>query len=194
MSTQHAPAVHSVHFYDEQEALIKRLRGVVSSGLEVGNSVLIIATAEHRIDLTKALEKAGVDVRANERSGQLIMCDAKETLNGFMVKGALHRGRFLSIVGTLLSDAKRAARTSGQGLTVFGEMVAVLWEEGNKAAAVELEGFWNDLLNDRAFHLHCAYPRKNFTDGDADGLASICSAHSHVIEQPNQGAKMNLIN
>ncbi len=192
MSTQQAPAVHSVHFYDEQEALIKRLRGVVSSGLEVGNSVLIIATQEHRIDLTKALEKSGVDVRANERSGQLIMCDARETLNGFMVKGALHRGRFLSIVGTLLSDAKRAARTSGQGLTVFGEMVAVLWEEGNKAAALELEGFWNDLLNDRAFHLHCAYPRKNFTDGDADGLASICNAHSHVIDQPNKGARMSV--
>ena len=181
MSSQPAPAVHSVHFYDEQEALIRRLKGVVASGLEIGNSVIIVATEEHRTELKKTLEKSGIDIRAYERRGQLVLYDARETLDGFMMKGMPNRGRFLSTVGSMLAEAKKSARTSGQGLTVFGEMVAVLWEEGNKLGAIQLEEFWNDLLNDRAFHLHCAYPRKNFTDGDADGLAAICSAHSHVI-------------
>jgi hypothetical protein len=176
-----APVVHSVHFYDGEQALITRLRGVVATGLEMGNSVLIVATEEHRRELAKALTKRGVDMASYERKGVFVACDARETLATFMVDGRPDRARFLSSVGTLLADAKRAARSSGQGLTVFGEMVAVLWEEGNRIAAFELETFWNDLLNDRAFHLHCAYPRSGFAPRDHDGMAAICDVHSHVI-------------
>jgi len=179
--TKSAPAVHSVHFYDGEQALISRLRGVVASGLEMGNSVLIVATDEHGRELIKALEKRGIDVASYQRKGLFVVCDAGETLASFMVKGRPDRVRFLASVGALLAESKRAARSSGQGLTVFGEMVAVLWAEGNKVGALELEAFWNDLLNDRAFHLHCAYPRSGFAASDHEGLAAICGAHSHVI-------------
>jgi hypothetical protein len=37
------------------------------------------------------------------------------------------------------SDAKKSARSKDQGLTVFGEMVAVLWEQGNQPGALALE-------------------------------------------------------
>jgi len=181
VAIRNAPAVHSVHFYDGEQALITRLRGVVATGLEMGNSVLIVATDDHRRDLIKALNKRGVDVTSYERKGMFVACDARDTLAAFMVEGRPDRARFLSSVGTLLAEAKRAARSSGQGLTVFGEMVAILWEEGNRTGALELEAFWNDLLNDRAFHLHCAYPRWGFAARDNEGMAAICQAHSHVI-------------
>jgi hypothetical protein len=179
--TKTAPAVHSVHFYDEEQALISRLRGVVATGLEMGNSVLIVATEDHRRELVKALKKRGVDVTGYERKGLFVACDARETLATFMVDGRPDRARFLASVGALLAESKRASQDAGQGLTVFGEMVAVLWAEGNKTGALELEAFWNDLLNDRAFHLHCAYPRLGFSPSDGDGLAAICGTHSHVI-------------
>jgi hypothetical protein len=173
--------VHSVHFYDGEQALITRLRGVVATGLEMGNAVLIVATADHRRELVKALNKRGIDTGSYERKGMFVACDARETLATFMVDGRPDRARFLASVGGLLAEAKRAAHSSGQGLTVFGEMVAVLWEEGNRLGALELEAFWNDLLNDRAFHLHCAYPRSGFAPRDHEGMAAICKAHSHVI-------------
>lgn len=185
MAAQHIPAVHSVHFYDEHPALIKRLSGIVSSGLDMGNSVVMVTTPDHRKQLLTSLQSAGVDVRSHEKKGSLTICDARETLAGFMVNGTVNRKRFLTSIGGLLSEAKKAARNSGQGLTVFGEMVAVLWEDGNKKAAIELEGMWNDLLNDRAFHLHCAYPRWNFADGDTDQIAAICDSHSHVLGAAN---------
>jgi hypothetical protein len=112
------------------------------------------------------------------------MYDAKEILSTFMVKGKPDSGMFRQSVGKLLRDAKAKARSKDGGLTVFGEMVAVLWEQGNKAAALALEELWNDVLNDRAFHLHCAYPRWTFVnDGDETGLAAVCHAHSHVLVQ-----------
>jgi hypothetical protein len=178
------PTVHSVHIYDEHSALIKRLCGIVSSGLQVGNSVLIVATASHRDDLVKELNDAGADVRQHAREGRFVMYDAKETLATFMLNGKPDRDLFMKSVGTLLNTAKQKARSKDQGLTVFGEMVAVLWDQGQKQAALELEAIWNDALNDRTFHLHCAYPRWSFiNDGDDSGLAAVCHAHSHVLVQ-----------
>jgi hypothetical protein len=173
--------IHSVHFYEEHSDLISRLRGVVSSGLKIGNSVLIVATPEHRQYLVKALTELDVDVPAHAREGRFVMCDAGETLSAFMVQGRPNRKLFDASIGKLLLEAKAAARSQGKSLTVFGEMVAVLWEEGNKEGALELESLWNEVLADSAFHLHCAYPRWNFTAQDEKDIARICGTHSHVL-------------
>ena len=179
-----SPAVHSVHIYDEHSSLINRLCGIVSSGLQVGGSVLIVATASHRDQLVKELSHAGVDVRKQAREGSFTMYDAKETLATFMLRGRPDRDLFMESVGNLLKVAKKNARSQTGGLTVFGEMVSVLWDEGKKKAALELEALWNDALNERAFHLHCAYPRWGFiNDGDESGMAAVCHAHSHVLVQ-----------
>lgn len=177
------PTVHSVHIYDEHSALIKRLCGIVSSGLKVGNAVLIVATASHRNELTTELTDAGIDVRRHAREGRFSMYDAHKLLDEFMTHGKLDPELFAMSVGKMLSDARAQARSKDKGLTVFGEMVSVLWEEGKKEAAFELEAMWNETLSDRAFHLHCAYPRWSFLD-DHDGkhLAAICQAHTHVLQ------------
>lgn len=172
-------AVHSVQFYDTHEALIDRLCGVVSSALLVGNSVLVVATKDHRQLLTKSLQRLEVNVRSYAREDRFTMCDAEEMLAKFMVRDRPDPSLFLSTVGQLLLDVKKAARSKDMGLTVFGEMVAVLWDKGNKAGALALEGLWNDLLNENAFHLHCAYPRSLFSQ-DEPGMLNVCESHTHV--------------
>lgn len=175
-----APSVHSVHFYGNDGALIDRLCGVVCSGLLIGNSVLMVGTPKHREELVKCLERLDVDVRKYARDGQFTMFDAEEMLDTFMVEGAPDPQRFRDSIGKVVAKAKESARSKDRGLTVFGEMVAVLWERGEKPAALALENLWNDLLNDRAFHLHCAYPQR-LLSGDADGIRNIADTHSHVV-------------
>jgi KaiC/GvpD/RAD55 family RecA-like ATPase len=179
-----APTIHSVHIYDEHSALISRLCGIVASGLQLGNSVLIVATLAHRDQLVKELNDSGVNVRDCAREGRFVMYDAKQTLASFMLNGRPNRDLFMSTVGKLLDESKKAARGNERGLTVFGEMVAVLWDLDEKEAALELETLWNDALNDRVFQLHCAYPRWSFVnDADDNGLAAVCHTHSHVFVQ-----------
>jgi hypothetical protein len=170
------PAVHSVQFYDRHEALIERLRSIVVSGLDLGNSVLIVATAEHRRQLSHALERFKFEMRHAEKEGRFSIVDAEELLATFMVNDRPESDQFLYSVGNLLSEFD-----ADRGLTVFGEMAAVLWDAGNKLGALELEALWNDLLNRRVFHLHCAYPRWQISNGDETGFAAICDHHSHVI-------------
>ena len=171
--------VHSVHFYDNHDALIDRLTGIVCSGLLIGNSVLLVCTAEHRMQVLKSLERLEVDVRDHARKGRFTLCDASEMLSLFMVSGLPDPELFMGSVGKLLMDSKKAARSREQGLTVFGEMVAVLWEKGEKAGALALEKLWNDAMQERAFHLHCAYPGWLF-DGDEGEIRPICELHTHV--------------
>jgi hypothetical protein len=184
MSSTHrssSPIIHSVHFYDRDEALIQRLRSIVSSTIDNGNSALIVATQEHRRQLSAALEANG-DPRGLEMGGRLTFLDADETLSLFMVDGLPDQSRFVSSVGELVKSAKRAAWNGRRGLSVFGEMVAILWERGNEAGALQLEALWNDLLSDRAFHLHCAYPRSLFASGRGlSQIRAICDSHSHVV-------------
>jgi MEDS: MEthanogen/methylotroph, DcmR Sensory domain len=172
--------VHSVYFYDADAALIARLRGIVASGLRQGNAALIVATDQHRQELTNALRKDGIDTDARIREKRLTMCDAEQMLAKFMAGGRPDSMLFQSSVGQLLREARKTSTKKEQDLIVFGEMVAVLWERGNKAGALALEHLWNDLLSQRAFHLHCAYPRSLFS-GDALGMANICDSHSHIF-------------
>ena len=175
-----APLVHSVHFYEHASALIERLCGITSSALRSGNSVLIVATAAHRAELVKNLKDSNVDVRSLAREGRFIMFDARETLETFMVNGMPDADLFERSVGEILRETRKKAIGSEKGLTVFGEMVALLWDEGQRQAALALEELWNAALSDRSFHLHCAYPRRFFNDGES-GMDSICQTHSHVL-------------
>src|SRR5581483_10824282 len=63
----------------------------------------------------------------------------------------------------------------------FGEMVALLWAQGNTEAAIRLEQLWNQLAEKHSFHLHCAYPLSLFPHAsDTKGMERICVEHSQV--------------
>lgn len=174
------PPVHSVHFYDHDDSLIARLKSIVANALHAGDSVLIVATEEHRLELARALRLAGVALEALGNRFQRF--DARDMLAKFMVHGRPNRARFAASVGKLIGEARKAAVNEHRGLMVFGEMVAVLWRDGNKAGALELERLWNELLHDRTFHLHCAYPRWILNGNPNDlTIKSICDEHSSVL-------------
>jgi MEDS: MEthanogen/methylotroph, DcmR Sensory domain len=175
-----SPVVHSVHFYDHDEALVSRLHNIIVSSLESGSSVLVVGTPEHRRQLGALLTESGF--QSSKTEDRVWMLDAKETLDKFMLHGHPSDRLFTQIVVKLINDVKQAAKNEQRALTVFGEMVAVLWSEGNKAGALELERMWNDALQDRSFHLHCAYPRSILKDAGSNvTVKAICDEHSTVL-------------
>ena len=89
-----------------------------------------------------------------------------EALSKFMVDG--HRIRPVSqrCLGTHQSGRQGRARVQA-----FGEMVAVLWAEGNQSGAIRLEELWNSLRETHRFSLFCAYPMSHFgRDAHAEPL------------------------
>jgi hypothetical protein len=132
-----------------------------------------------------ALEQNGVDVEGHIRQGRFIIRDGRQSLPRFMLRGMPHAAFFKSFLRSLLATAKQSV-SEDQGLVVFGEMVSVLWDEGNHAAAFEVERLGNDILSEGACQMHCAYPRSLFSE-DATGLREICESHSDVISETALG-------
>ena len=182
-----SPLVHSVHMYGTDSELIYRLGAILIGAMASGNAALVVATHVHRHKLCELLNKEWINWEAVKEEGRLVLLDAQETLDLFMVNGLPDATKFRQTVGALVTTSRLTARSQNRGLTVFGEMVAVLWEQGNQRAAFELEALWNKLLSDRAFHLHCAYPKGAFSTGrDRLAMNSLCDQHTEVIDHAEE--------
>ena len=173
-------SVHSVHIYHSDSELIQRLCAVVSSSLRLGDAVLIVGTSEHRNGLVRNLADTGINIRDCVREGRYTMLDAHEALSTFMHKGMPDRQRFMSAMGSTVAAVRRRAVNNSRNITVFGEMVALLWNAGKKNAALHLEKLWNEAISDRGFHLHCAYPRNLFQNEEE--VYAVHAAHTHVVQ------------
>ncbi|MGN6473556.1 MAG: MEDS domain-containing protein, partial [Mycobacteriales bacterium] len=169
---------HRVAFYRTEGELIDVAMDTMRPALRRGEPVLIIATQEHRDAFTAAL---GALADAAIAEGRLALLDAQETLAEFMVDGVPDRARFESSVG----DRVRRTLRRGNGLCAFGEMVALLWEEGETQSALALEQLWNGLQQRHAFTLLCGYPsRLVVSEQDPSGYVDVGAMHSSVVPGP----------
>ena len=68
-------------------------------------------------------------------------------------------------------------------------MVALLWADGKREAALRLEGLWNGLGIRLRFSLCCGYPLNGFSGAlDGSHLARVCAEHSHVVPAESYSA------
>jgi hypothetical protein len=169
---------HYVQFYEADEFLIQAVGAYVAQGFVEGHAAILIMTAAHRAAVEKRLADGGVDPLEYQRRGLYYAYDASEMLSRFMIDGHPNGRRFRALIEPVVEVASQ----HGTAVRAFGEMVAILWSDGNKAAAIELEMLWNDLMERNAFALLCAYPIAGFGEEDQNrGLRHICRAHNCVI-------------
>ncbi len=183
-------STHSAHFYSSDALLINEIGRRLGNALAEGGAAIAVATPTHRRDLERELGLRGLDVARLAAQGRWVARDAQETMATFMTEGWPDGSRFAQVLGTVLDGAAAAAAGIGASerpqLAAYGEMVAVLWEQGKTGAAVRVEELWNQLGQTRRFHLSCGWPLRFFShDRDGIVLQRICSEHSHVV--PDQG-------
>jgi hypothetical protein len=164
---------HVVSFYDGDEQLTSIVTAYLAASVRDGDTVIVIATPEHRAAFTAALAAAGIAPDYQ----RVQVFDAAATLGRFMRDGLPDPEGFKDSVGQLL----RVAAKSGRPVRAYGEMVSLLWEDGNRAGAVALEQLWNHLAKTTPFSLLCGYPHTAAADpAGANDLASVCHLHTHV--------------
>jgi len=176
--SEKSQGAHCAQFYDNDSFLLNSLTNFVRRGLSAGDVVVVVATRAHREGLDELLTAEGLDVFEAIASGRYISLDAAETLAQFMVAGSPDARRFAKSIGDIISKAGQGGRM----VRVFGEMVALLWDEGKCDEAIRLEELWNALGKTHPFLLYCAYPMNVFTsEALAASLLKICAEHTDVI-------------
>lgn len=166
---------HGVYFYEDDTFLIDSVADFTKEGLERQETVIIVATEQHRGDLKTKLTENLVGLWAPTPSNYVTL-DASTTLGLFMRNGWPDEGLFLKVIGQIIQSAGR-----GKPVRIYGEMVAVLWAEGNTLAAIHLERLWNKLASQQDFRLLCGYSASAFQGQEMDyAFEDVCSCHSQI--------------
>ena len=172
-----SPCEHLVQIYLDDSAFMDSLEGFVAGGLLAGDAVILIGTSSHLAALEVRLTRRDIDLAAAKAVDQYLAFDAEGTLSKFMRNGWPDDELFRNVVTGLLHRAK----FGGRRVRAFGEMVALLWEQGKNGATVRLEHLWHHLCQEEIFSLFCAYPRSGFTQDSSISIKEICEAHSRVV-------------
>ncbi len=169
---------HAVQFYERESCLLDSLGEYFSGALTAAGAAVMIATPQHLDRVAQRLAARGVDVVGAGAQGRYVALDARDILGGFMVDGWPDPALFDDTVGSVLAKTRERATR----IHAFGEMVALLWADGNHLAAIRLEELWNELQTRQPFSLLCAYPIGVFHDSShAKPFIAITAAHTSVI-------------
>jgi len=167
---------HIVNFYDDEADLVRDVGGFLTDELDDDEVLVVLATQAHRDAIDAVLARRLTDGACGP--ARYVCLDAGEVLSSFMIDGAPDRGRFMAVVGGLIAEAVDRCRP----VRAFGEMVALLWQQGNVTGAIELEALWNELARDYRFALYCAYPMSAVAgNDDLTAARRVCDEHSGVV-------------
>lgn len=174
---------HLVHFYEPGgSSLVENVAHFLSGALREGGVALVAAPAERMNAIHDDMEKRGVDCREAVKRGRLEFVDAHDALEAIIYGGTVDAQAFDAVIGERVRDM--LARRHAPALHVYGELVGVLWKDGNEAGAVELERLWNELGDGVPLHLYCGYPLDGFDQRVwSANMEAVLSAHTASIPE-----------
>ncbi len=153
----------------------------VEAGLRRGDSVLVIAGANHRDRLFERLAAGKISPQSLRDPGQLSVLDAELITTRLVADGLPEWAPFRNAVAPALSRLQ----PSGRDTRVYSEIANALWHGGNTEAAIRIEDFWNALASTFSFSLYCGYTMDTQSEHSyAAPLEELGRTHSDILGTP----------
>jgi hypothetical protein len=173
---------HAVQFYSGEDFFLDSGARFISTALGAGNSAMIIATQVHRDGIVERLKALGVDTEGAVRKGRYVTVEPTQLIVQLVVDGQLSRIRFDEFLHQFMLPLRAAAESERQLVAVFGEVVGMLWANGEAETAIKLEHFWNELSSQGSYCLRCLYPIASFSDpAQSELFMKLCAEHASTI-------------
>lgn len=175
---------HAVQFYESDDFLCDAVAQFLSDGLLMGEPLVVLTTQAHRDGIVERMKVAGLDWEEARRSRRLRWMDARAALETVMMGRVPDPQRFRDHIGGLIRSSLNGGPDGGphQRVRAYGEMVDLLWREGDADGALVLEDLWNDLGRTLSFSLLCAYGKGNvYRESHGERYREVCRRHSHVL-------------
>ncbi len=172
-------AAHAMQLHTGLEPFLDSLAAFFHHALRRGDATCVFATRPVREGLNERLRARGWDTAGHPRYRVL---DASDILRMILKDGMLDAGVLAATAAEL--DQYRAGAAEGESsrLTIFGNMVVPLSEQGNTEAMLALERTWNSLTRSLPFLTLCGYETACFHH-DVPGLWSAACAEHVVLGQ-----------
>jgi hypothetical protein len=171
---------HIVQLYQDEKFLSRAVCRFAVSALAHGEGVILVPTAAHWRALRPRLEAEGVDTQAAQKAGQLTVVDADGLLPEFIRGSMPDAPLFMGIAAEAVAKARGGDRFTK--VRWWGEMVNVLWEQGNVAGSMSLEDQFHRLAREQNIAIFCSFLMDNFNgDVHARMIPRLGENHTHLI-------------
>ena len=164
---------HVLQIYENDGVFLDALTGFVAGIIHLDETAVVIATNAHLNALENRLQSYRIDVEELISNNKFIPLSAEDTLSELIVDNRPDERALKKMISELFDGHKK--------IRAFGEMVAILWMQGNKEAAVELENLWNKVCGNYHLSLFCAYPKSSFKDNEINSVKIMCETHTKII-------------
>jgi hypothetical protein len=174
------PRDHIVQLYQDQDFLNRAVCRFAAGAISNGEGIILVPTAAHWEAFRPRLEAEGVNVKSAQSKGQLTIVDADELLPKFMHHAMPDATVFMGLAADVIANARGDGRYSK--VRWWGEMVNILWEQGNVAASMSLEDQFDRLAHQHELAIFCSFVMDNFnSDVHSRMLPRLGQNHSHLI-------------
>lgn len=208
-SDDHEPAPdatewdHEALLYDDDDVLSDSVAEFLYDGFRLGDPLVVLCTRERREALVKRLAARGLDWQDARRARKIQWMDARTALESIMIGRVPDAARFRSYIGGMIQAAESMGelahpdRTGNGGangngsidgnggaelrIRAYGELVDLLWRDGDVQGALLIEDLWNDLAGSYTLSLLCAYSRGNlYRESGRRSWSEVCQRHVRV--------------
>ncbi len=174
------PDGHLVQLYQDEGFFGEAVSHFAAQGVAQGDAVILVATQPHWDLLADCLADKGLDVVALRRHGQLLLLDADATLPTFLVDTLPDAPTFKALARATIAQARTGSQ-SGR-VRWWGEMVNVLFVNGNGRGSTRLEELFDEVAHEESIAIFCSFLMDPFDAKMYEGpLQAVCGTHAHLI-------------
>lgn len=184
---------HIVQLYQEADFYCDAISHFTAEGFVKGESIILVATDSNWQQISKRLESTGFNIGELFERGQLTLLDANQTLPKFMANGLPDGSIFKTLAGSTIEKA----RCGGKYTRVrwWGEMVNVLYVEGNGRASHRLEQFFDEVAHEQQIAIFCSFLMDHYDPVIYDeAFLNVCRTHSNVIPMQDYSSHRDAVN
>jgi hypothetical protein len=154
----------------------------IYEGLMSNEAVIVCARSSLRKIILSKLEEQGLDIIDYKNQGQIKFFEADYLLSTFYTEGLIEESDFYASVGLPLEETNLKFGK----VRIFGEMVNLLWKQGEYDAAMQLEDCWNNLSQNQEFSLLCSYSLDNLDPVTyEESIEMMYKCHKHLTPVAN---------
>ena len=184
---------HIVQLYQDPDFYGEAISHFAAEGINKGESIILVATQPNWQNIAGRLAGKGFNTGELLGRGQLTVLDADQTLPKFMRGNTPDAEIFKSIAGRTIEQARAGGKYPR--VRWWGEMVNVLYLDGNPRGSNRLEELFDEVAHEHAIAIFCSFLMDKYDHSiyESDFL-NVCRTHSHVIPASNYDVHRDAVN
>jgi hypothetical protein len=169
---------HCVHFYEPDQFPSKHIAGFIREGIVQNDSIVLVASEAHAIQIGNEVEASGTRVRGLRSSGMWSVVNTDILLRAILSGVAVER-----LIANAINPTFQMAREKSptDRIRVYGELVDAVLKLGKPDVCLELERYGNQLASENGADVYCGYSVDAFPDaGCARQFTKVCLLHNLI--------------